>query len=408
MCREKLRFVIGRCRKERLKNMSLFQSSHLSSWADRAEVDELLGKDRLSMEEFTKCLYELVMNRCELNLTGDKPVFFFKVNDTYIDIMIRDHMIISISSRPKRDEDCTSDSDFQEHEEHCTENPSDLSPAAISHDGCGHAVGNLTLLDSCPPPTVEHDNVFATLAPEETDQEDVPDSVPMSKLVPAEDVSDSVSMSKLVPAEEEDGWHTVVSKKVRNSSKGAKVSTVESVKDLKHIYFFRDEANSPFTEFVCQVYTVKDMVNLAKKEIWSHGYCMESNTVYDFNDCRRPGSYRCFTPNEAYMHHFSAWFSEYERNNFKSENKDSRRFHVFGEKSTWKEWKYLGVAEGMAQVRKLVKDIIFDIGWAHAYNIEENQLVNFMLDKDTNSLLQKQTEAPEKYLERFDMFLAKQ
>lgn len=393
--------------------MALFQSSHLSTWADRAEVDELLSKDQLSMEEFAKCLYELVMNRCELNLTGDKPVFFFKVNDTFIDIMIRDHMIISISSKKVGDNDKVSSSEEEEEEEgdydhqsESSENTETQETTVISTPPVSN-VDRLGVTENVKEEKVVHDNVFASLGDEVEDTEEAGEEEEKSTFLPKEQVQ-SVPLQNLVPANiDDDGeWNTVVSKKVRNVSREIKVKTSESAKDLKHIYFFRDEANSPFADFVCQVYTVKDMVKLARTEIWSHGYCMESNTVYDFNDCRRPGSYRCFTPNEAYMHRFSAWFHEYEKNNFKVDNKDHRKFHVFTEKSTWNEWQFLGVAEGMAEVRRIVKDVIFEHRWAHAYNIQDNQLVNFMLDKETNSLLQKQTEAPEKYLERFDTFLA--
>jgi hypothetical protein len=391
--------------------MSLFQSSHLSTWADRAEVDELFSKDQLSMEEFAKCLYELVMNRCELNLTGDKPVFFFKVNDTFIDIMIRDHMIISISSKKVGDNDKVSSSSSEEEEQEDYENHSESSKTSETPEKTvlSNVVGKVAKVEE---EKVVHDNVFASLQNEVEDTEEVEEEevevVAKAVSPPKQTVQSELSAVRMEPVNEKDDgeWSTVVSKKVRNVSKEIKVKPSESTKDLKHIYFFRDEANSSFADFVCQLYTVKDMVKLARTEIWSHGYCMESNTVYDFNDCRRPGSYRCFTPNEAYMHRFSAWFHDYEKNNFKAENKDHRKFHVFTEKSTWNEWQFLGVAEGMAEVRRIVKDVIFEHRWAHAYNIQDNELVNFVLDKETNSLLQKQTEAPEKYLERFDTFLA--
>ena len=192
-----------------------------------------------------------------------------------------------------------------------------------------------------------------------------------------------------------DGWETVKTKKHRPKQEFNK-------SHVEEIFFFRDEANSPVIDFVGMVSNVRELVDKARNEKWAHGYCMYRNKVYDFNDYRRPGSYRTFdVPNTAYMHKFGVWRKEYEE-----ASQDTTEYFLFNEKSTWSEWTFIGRVRGLINLRNMVKARIVNSIWMHAFTVTDNLLYNFMLN-DKGSLLQKKSEAPFPYMKRFDDFIKK-
>lgn len=232
--------------------LDLVKPRQLSNWADESEAHDeiavLFAQPSLTMEEFAKCVYELVQ-RCHLDLAEDKTAFYYKVNDTYIDMMVRNHIIISI----------TSDKGVIE--------PLVVNETAETETG------------------VQPSETEETPADDDEKKEDNPGA-------------DSTATGVADPEEEQEGggWTTVTKK-----SRGGKASAVSP------IYFFRDAANSAMMDFVCMVDGTEELVEKAKEHPWAHGFSAETNLVYDFYNCHRRGRYRIFHPNHVYTSKFAAW-----------------------------------------------------------------------------------------------------
>jgi chemotaxis protein histidine kinase CheA len=195
-------------------------------------------------------------------------------------------------------------------------------------------------------------------------------------------------------------WTTICSKKSqRQKKKTDQIKIHQEQQDNSTFYFFRDDANSSFIEFVGMVKGLTKMKKLAEKEEWSHGYCIETSIVYDFNIPFKSHIYRSFHPNLLYLSKFTRWHNEYEASG-KKISEDTKELHFFKQASTWHEWKYVGKFNSLQSVRKIVKQKNWD--WAHAYNIKDNDLYNFC--RIENRLSQKLSKAPVKYIQRFEEF----
>ena len=69
------------------------------SWADASDDDDvshLFNKSSLSLEDFARCIHNMIQ-RCELDLESGKTVYHYQIDDTFIDLMFRDHLIVSVS-----------------------------------------------------------------------------------------------------------------------------------------------------------------------------------------------------------------------------------------------------------------------------------------------------------------------
>ncbi len=315
-----------------------------ASWADQMDeihgMEELCRRDSITLEEFARLIHH-ILPKCELDTT--KTAHHFQIDDTFVDLMYRDHVVISVSKQHRRikDDSSTSSSD-----------------------------DDLTLSED-----------------EETDEKSKDPVEAIPTVIPSEAVST------------DDGWQEVVTKKTKHRRAAQKFLEKEGAKTF---YFFSNEANANFMDFVGVVTGLDQLVESAKNEKWSHGYCVEENVVYDLNNPDKPGDFRFFIPNTAYLHKFSQWFEVYQQNN-DTVPPDQRDFYVFKENSTWPKWTFVSFITGLPMVRRLVQTSGAEFG--HAYCLDTNDLVNFQV-KDGH-FHQQQSKAPGKYISRFQEFLDK-
>ena len=289
--------------------------------ADRfARCQAICQQSSITLEEFAEVLYDLIQ-KCEIDVNSDKTVFYYKVQDTLIDIMFHKNLLISISTEKTRH-----------------------SPLSVTSNSSS----------------------------EQSTESLIP-------LVPAERTEVAIDATPVEETKEDESeWTTVTSKRTRNLSE-IKQSRANIRVALKTYYFFRDEANSPHIEFVTVVRSLPEVVALAKQERWSHAYCLEENRVYDFHRPEKPGVYRCFMlPNEAYMHKFQMWM---DMSKGKPQLKDEREYFVMRESSAWKTWEFIGKFTGLAAVRAELKQrLTKSAAWAHAFQPTSRTISNFWLE----------------------------
>ncbi len=223
------------------------KSRQLSNWADESEAHDeisvLLAQPKLTPQEFSKCLYELVQ-RFQVDLDSPQTAFYHQVKDTYISFMIgKKQFMISMT--------CDQQAEPQKPK-------SEVSSAVETK---------------------------AELA-QQIDEPASEDQKPMPEEEEAQVDKDS------------DGWETVGAPKRKS-----KPATVV----VNPIYLFRDAGNSPLIDFVKTVNGMSQMVKEAKKLPWAHGFSPDENLVYDFHNCSRRGRYRVFAPNSVYLSKFANW-----------------------------------------------------------------------------------------------------
>jgi len=423
------------------------QPQKVRSWGDATDdedevedLDQLWSKSHLSLEEFARCIHDLV-GRCELDLDSGKTAYHYQVDDTFVDMMFRNHLIVSVSrikaresdsdhsdgeDRDQADEAEEEDDEEEDEEEYQSdefEPVSDDSPAAkpsllnrarLGEHELREAAIKRNLKDRrvdrekvhvpAPSSGVQTRNAFDDL--EEADYFEASNPLTEIKLCVSEDAVENSSpkpiVSDILDELDDEGWSTVVSKKTRRTLENkARVELVKEELEEMTFYFFRDDANCNFMDFVGLVSGVPDLIAAARKERWSHGYCLKKNLVYDFNNPDRPGEYRYFIPNTSYLHKFDHWFKVYEGND-NQVPVDPRLFYVFRDNSTWDKWSFIGKVTGMDFVRRKIKSM--GLRWAHAYEPNRNDLFNFAIREGRFS--QKCSKAPDKYLERFEVFEA--
>lgn len=355
------------------------------SWADHMdsveEAQNICEQENVTLEEFARLIHH-VLPRCELDTT--KTAHHFQIGDTFVDIMYRDHVLISVSK--KRGPDPIAEDD-EDDEEEATDEEGDEGDeedeTAVSEDE-----EDIKAIEA------ELKVVAASTAAIEQ-KEEVDEVLVMVPPPPLEETAAEVVPTPAAAAAEE-GWTTVVSKR------GRQVQAARNVLDRldhKSFYFFANEANDHYMDFVGVVQGLDGLLSEAQKHRWSHGYHLEGNTVYDFNDATRPGLFRCFMPNTAYLHKFKVWFDEYEAQG-EQVPVDTREFHVFRENSTWPVWTSLGVVFGLSRVRRTVMNSGSEYG--HAYCLETNDLANFWLTD--GHFRQSCHKAPLKYIDRFEKY----
>lgn len=352
------------------------------TWADhRDSLDQtvdLCSQESLSLSDFARLIH-LLLPRCELDTT--KTAHHFQIDDTFVDIMYRDHVLISVSKRSApevNEEEETADEDTEvtseDEEEDDDEEEKDEKGDTIQTEAAPVASATVAT-----PPDEEEAEVC--LAP------------------PLEDAVDTVLSPDEAKADEQAGgaWTPVVSKRTRQAQS---IRANMARLDNKTFYFFANEANVNYMDFVGMVQGLDGLLTEARKYKWSHGYHMENNTVYDFNDASRPGLFRYFIPNTAYLHKFKVWFEDFQAAGDKVPE-DTREFYVFRENSVWHKWTALDTITGLRAVRRAVLASGSDYG--HAYCLDTNDLVNFWLDD--GHFRQSVTKAPVKYIQRFEAYL---
>ena len=221
------------------------QGSHVVSWADAAEESELFEKSTLTMEEFAKCIHSLML-RCQLDLPSN-TAFHYTMDDTFIDIMVRNHLVISVSKI--------------KHVAHETDD-----------DNCS----------SLEEPKIHPEELEAT-----------PDDQPV------DETKDSQSSNT-------DGWETVTNKRLNKKNKVATKMCKVMEEDQKTYYFFKDEANCHYLDFYRPLIGILNVMNESKKYRFSHAYCIETNRVHDVVS---PSHVRVFIPNSAYLERFRQWIA---------------------------------------------------------------------------------------------------
>ena len=266
------------------------QGSRVVSWADDAEESELFEKPTLTMEEFAKCIHSLML-RCQLDLPSN-TAFHYTMDDTFIDIMVRNHLVISVSkikhiAHETDDDTCSSLEELEATPDDQPEDQQQVDETKDSH-ACGHACGD-------------------------------------------------------------DGWETVTNKRHNKKNKVAAHMGKFMEEDQKTYYFFKDEANCHYLDFYRPLTGIVNAANESKKYRFSHAYCIESNLVHDFVN---PSHVRVFIPNSAYLERFRQWIASRKVKN----DCDSQEFYTFKENSTWPTWTYLGKFKGISGVRQAMKD----------------------------------------------------
>lgn len=377
----------------------------ISSWADEVDSygEDLFDKDELSFEEFSRCL-DVLVKRCQLDLNSNKTSHHFQVDDTFIDLMLlRNHMIISVSSRQRCNDYSDHDEEEEENEDHDTsESDQSRTESDIEESGTleleQKSAAKARFLASASKPwnsevkkknishVPESENVFAVL--ELKDDKNLDEK---------KEIKESAVVTGTTDASLEDNtWTTVVKKSTlrRVTHEHKQKKNFQKTADWK-FFFFSDEANNRHIEYEKTIVGLEELIKEAKKHKWCHGYCMDENVVYDFPNPEKPGEYRRFYPNLSYLHKFNHWY-ESDRS-----EPDTRIFYVFRENSKWTNWQFMNMIIGLKEVRAFVK--ASNVQWAHAYNAHHNELINFCT-KD-GRFIQKVSLAPEKYLDRFEIFL---
>jgi len=387
-------------------------------WSDVMEEDELFQKEKLTLEEFAKCIYHL-MHKCDLDLDSKTTKFFYKIKDTYVDFLVRNYMVICLSKDKETNKDTFHSSSEEETEEETeedlpvetqetrdefTEQPKLEQIEQLELETVKPTVKprSSSFIRNKPPkttePTTEHpvvtNNKF-TLLDEDHEVETITEP-PFQSIAMTTKTTITTTPPRVEQIEEKSTWDTVVSKKQKKTQQAC-----ELVENENNPYvFFKDEANSAYIDYVGTFQNLNDVCEEAKKYKWSHAYCIPRNMVYDFSDRKHPGHYRHFIPNTAYLTKFQNWQKKHEET--AGLDTDSREFFVFKEKSTWNTWEFLGTIIGLSVVREFVKENNYQ--WSHAYNPENNDLFDFMQE---DYLVQKRRKAPQKYLTRFAEFIEK-
>jgi hypothetical protein len=301
-------------------------------------LDACLRSTTISLEDLVQVMHKL-LPKCDLDTT--KTAHHFRIDDMCYDIMYRKNIIISVSSESRQDDEAPV-----------------LSPLTLPEPVAATVIEPLTL--PLPEPLPEPATVIIEPPPENIDVAE--------KLL---DVS-------------EGEWQSVRSKRKKQYSYKS---------DANEIYFFENEANANFMDFVSVLEGLDQFKTECRKYQLSHGYNISRNVVYDAHDKSRPGHFRCFIPNLAYLSKFDKWLTT------KDTHEDTRQFHVFRENSTWPSWTHIADVYGSANVRKLIMNGTSKYG--HAYCVETNDLLNFWLE---NNFRQIESKAPGIYIERFKKF----
>lgn len=382
------------------------------SWADHVDhteqLQDICSQPRLTLSQLAQVMH-LLLARCELDTT--KTAHHFQIEDTFVDIMYRDHVLISVSKKRPAPQSATTlppvatassgpDTEAEEEEEEETgaEAEEDEEEKAASDRGAEDDDNSSASAWMSSPTEDDDDEETKTEVREADDDEE-------ERLEDWEGPTLTDAAKTVLPLGEAAGlgeddanaWQEVVSKRTRQ------------IRGLRHnlarlndqtFYFFANEANVNYMDFVGLVQGVKGLLEAAQRYRWSHGYHLEGNTVYDFNDPAQPGVFRYFIPNTAYMHKFKVWFDAYCAAGHRVPE-DTRVFYVFRENSLWHKWTLLGQLQGLSAVRQ--KLLSHDAQYGHAYCLETNDLANFWL-KDGH-FLQQLKKAPAKYLTRFEAYL---
>jgi len=388
------------------------------SWSEATEKEEYLNslwkQLELSPKEMAHLLADMV-ERCSIQ-TSDNPFFFFKINELHIDMLVRNHIMISITSTKAREGSEEDDDDQEEihvndksesfgiitdKEDYDQEEIHQLQNDHL-HDDDDESHQAKSLGDTYKKEEKQDNGNSSPINSQQADtlltvdsQCQSPKPIAATTLMTAEE-PEAVKESK--ENADDSGWETVKPK--ARKPNGKIKSTLVSQLDLpRSIYVFRDEANSPFIDFIKRVNSVRQLLVTIKGEKWAHGYCQSENVVYDFYDPMktRKGQYRVFHPNDVYLQKFNRWFQS-------QTNCDTREFYVFEESSSWDEWKYLITLQGLASVRAEIKKRLRNQAyWAHAYCMKTNELYNFKWNLD-EPFMQKVSIAPSIYLERFELW----
>lgn len=405
--------------------------------------ESLFFKNDMTIEDFASCIYDLVQ-RCSLDTDSDKTSHHFRIEDTFVDMMFRDHLIISVSAVKRRsctddeeedegtclgcesleiDTDSDDDDDDESKDEVEDEEEDEDEENGEKHDPVLHEVTQEELVQAAhenfmrgvnkkdkkqTPKVVQPEqdtkNAFDLLSQEEADESKEEHEIAWPEEEEASLDSEKVEVVSdtrhLPPSNDTGEWETVVSKRTKRSFEyKARQDFLKKQQENMKFFFFLDDANCNFMDFSEKIRGLDNLIQLAKKEKWSHGYCLENNTVYDFKYPDHPGKYRRFVANGSYVHKFEKWYHVYQDNGNRAPV-DNRVFYVFQESSIWSKWKYLGKTTGLCHVRRQVKEKGFQ--WAHAYCPKTNQLINFALRDER--LSQKLSSAPAKYIDRFHEF----
>lgn len=351
------------------------------SWADMTEDAEEDGGRDLGMAELARGVYDLVQ-RSQLDINSPQTAFFHQTEDgTHVNIMVHPSMVvIGLTHRPS---DSQREGGEASSEADDTPPPSPSPPSMIDEEEEEEKQPAVPppapVREPTPPPP--NPNPFAIL--QEESQDDSEEECLLPKKTPEPKVE-----AKAVPQEEEnhnnDEWTTVASKKKHAGAH-------------KSFYFFRDEANSPFIDFVGVCSTFKEVEERSRKEMLSHAYCPADNQVYDFHRMDDRYVYRVFAPNPAYLTKFEKWESEHQ-------TLDDRVFMVFRDQSKWKTWALLdSQVIGLAAVRDLVKRTRCE--WSHAYDPESRWIYEFEFVPG-KCFRQKQHPADADYVLRFDQMMS--
>lgn len=364
-------------------------------WADemeaRDEAHRLLDQESLTLENFAWLLHFLVP-KCELDTT--KTSHHFQIEDLCVDLMYRNHLVISISQRraaeadnqardtetePEEEEEPEDDDDDEEEpketepddeepEEEEEEEPQDDDPEEQEDQEPEHEEAEEDEATFAPAAHVD----AATLVT----QDDTTQPQAQVAEVPA------AAPDSTEPEQKEVAWQVVKNKK-------------PSRQPLKY-FVFANEANASFMDYVGQVTGWETVLAEVRPHPWAHAFQLESNLVYDFPDPTKRQWCRKFLPNQAYLHKFQGWFDHYEKTG-ETEVPDSRRFTVFRENSDWHKWTMLGQYQGLRAVRQAV--IKSGSSYGHAYCPETRDLVDFWLTNQ--KFRQKVSTATETYATRF-------
>jgi hypothetical protein len=298
-------------------------------------IDQTWKKAELTIDDLA-LIVEDAVQRCDVDMENPQTAFFLQTpGGVHVSILMTPGALIIHLTDPVKLDPVAEDSDSRDDKLHPT------PPAK-------------------PSVPVEPENPYAALQEVQDDEE------------PAEQKDKEV--------EEDDGWSTVV--------KSKKPKAVDVKGDF---YFFRDEANSAFIDFVEVLPSLKEVKHSAKYEKWSHAYCPSENLVYDYN---RPGEgpRKPFEPNSAYLHKFNQWQET-------RDVPDQRKFVLFANSSTWSNWTLVASnLVGLAAVRKLVKKE--NRPWMHAYDADSKVIYDFV--KDGYALIQRQSFADAAYYCKLD------
>lgn len=321
------------------------QPTVIQSWADMQEEEEQQEQEKLSLQDFCVCLHDLV-ERVEID-EHDKTAYHFKVQDTYIDLMYRNHMVISIAKEKKNhrlaDKDSDSDSDHDED----TSTEEEYSSDSLDEE-------NTT--------TEGEDN--------ENQNDD------------------------------QEGWQTVETKTKRNRKKKNQPRFIQNMnQSTMSFQVFSDAAKDPEgMNYLREVKGVKALMQIAKHHKWCHGYCPEEQVIYDFHKPDDPYFFIKRDVDEKYMTKYN------DHMNQSNKTEDKTVFYLFRESPTWKEKPYVGQCVGLASLRQKVKDL--NTMWSHAFDPESKLLYSFLI-KD-GKFSQRCKLAQESYIEWFHEFQQQQ